>query len=151
MDILRLAKLNWLKALSPVAIATSLFLATELPANADTYIFTNSRDRHSVYSSRERKISSPRPLNVTPPRVPSLNVTPPPGRRISLPRRSSGYRYYPPRGRHRRYDRHRRYGRYDRYDRYGRYGRYDRYHRRRDYGSRRGHKKIIIINPALRY
>ena len=163
MDILRLAKLNWLKALSPFAIAASLFLVTELPANADPHIPNPSSDRHSVYSSRDRRVSSPRSLNVTPPRTRSLNTTPPPGRHISLPNRSSRYRHYPSHGRYRRYDRHRRYnrrydrhrrynrhGRYNRYDRYDRYNRYDRYDRRRGHRNRRGYKKIIIINPALR-
>ena len=134
MDMLNITKFNWLKTLSPVAIAASVFLAGELPANAVPHISAPSSNRYSVYSSRPRKISSSQ----------SLTITPPPGRHISLPRLSSRYRYYPSHGRYHRYDRHHRRRVLRRRRRVLR-------RRRRVLRNRRGHKRIIIINPVLRY
>ena len=145
----KLSAFNLLKALSPLAIAASIFVATEAPAEAVPRIYVPSSRHHSGYS-RSRRVAPP-----------SLNVTPLPGRHIPLPR--SSRHYY-----HRSHDRvlrgsfaDRYRSRYDKYDRYDRryrdrdYDRYDHRYRDRDYKKYdrdgRVYRRRIIITPVLKY
>ena len=151
----KLSAFNLLKALSPLAIAASIFVATEAPAEAVPRIYVPSSRHHSGYSRSRRVAPS------------SLNVTPLPGRHIPLPRSSRHYdRRYHDRYRSRydnydrRYDRRYRDRDYDRkYDRRYRdrdYDRkYDRRYRDRDYDrydrDGRVYRRRIIITPVLKY
>ena len=129
----KLSTFNWFKVLSPVALAASIFLAAETPVDAIPHISVSGSRDSSGYSYRNRTISAP----------PSLNITPPAGRHISLPR-SSRSRYY-------RRSRDRYYSREDCRDGYRRKRRYSHRRRRRYSHHRRGHGRIIIVNPVLRY
>lgn len=121
--MLQLAKINWLKTLSPVAIAASIFLLTELPATAIPHISLPSRSRSSIRSSQIRRHSATRSLNITP------------RTHIPLPRRSSSYYHYPSSNYY-----------------YSDYDRYDRHHRvRRVRVPKRGVTRTVIINPVLKY
>ena len=130
----KLSTFNWLKVLSPVAIAASIFLATEVPANAVPRHSSGSFYRHKTVSSS-----------------PSLTITPRSPR--SYYYRSDDYG----RGRDRyRYDGYRRRRARYRYDDDCRRGRY-RGRRRYSYGRRRygsykkGYGGLIIINPGRKY
>ncbi|MGK7947406.1 MAG: hypothetical protein AB4368_01030 [Xenococcaceae cyanobacterium] len=100
----KISTFNWLKTISPLAVAAAIFLATETPAKAIPHISVYSERDNSGYYYR-RRITAP----------PSLNITPPPGRHIPLPS-SSRYRYrhypYRDRGYYRYHDKNR--NRYDR-------------------------------------
>ena len=127
----KLSTFNLLKVLSPIAIAASIFLATEAPANAVPRHSPRSFYRHKTVSS------------------PSLTITPRSPR--SYYYRSEDYR----RGRA-RYDGYRRRRARYRYDddcRRGRYRGRRRYSNgRRRYGSyKKGYGGLIIINPGRRY
>ena len=127
----KLSTFNWFKVLSPVALAAGIFLAAETPVEAIPHISVSGGRDSSGYSYRRSTISAP----------PSLNITPPRGRHISLPR-SSRSRYY------RRRSRDRYYSREDCRDGYRGKRRYS-HRRRRDYSNRR--RGVVIINPVLRY
>ncbi|WP_036485265.1 hypothetical protein [Myxosarcina sp. GI1] len=88
---------SWRKVIYSLAVATSAFLATELPVNAlpETAL--------QIAQVRSRAIA-PR----------SLNVTPPPGRHIPLPSGRSSYDRYHHRGYDFYGDRHTRYRHRDR-------------------------------------
>ncbi len=128
----KLSTFNLLKVLSPIAIAASIFLATEVPANAVPRHSSGSFYRHKIVSSS-----------------PSLTITPRSSR--SYYYRSEDYR----RGRDRYNGYRRRRARY-RYDDDCRRGRY-RGRRRYSNGRRRysSYNKryggLIIINPGRRY
>ena len=137
----KLSASNLLKALSPLAIAASIFVATEAPAEAVPRIYVPSSRHHSGYS-RSRRVAPP-----------SLNVTPLPGRHIPLPR-SSRHHYRRSRDRYRsRYDKYD--NRYDRRYRDRYYNRYDRRYRDRKYDRHdrdsRVYRRRIIITPVLKY
>ncbi|MGK7936663.1 MAG: hypothetical protein AB4206_12825 [Xenococcaceae cyanobacterium] len=125
----KLSAFNLLKALSPLAIAASMLVVTEAPTEAVPHIYVPSSRYHSGYS-RSRIVAPP-----------SLNVTPPPGRHIPLPRSSRHY-YRPSRARYR--------SRYDDYDR-----RYERRYRDRyyddSYRDGRVYRRKIMITPVLKY
>ena len=137
----KLSAFNLLKALSPLAIAASIFVATEAPAEAVPHIHVPSSRHHSGYS-RHRRVAPP-----------SLKATPLPRRHISLPRSSRHY-YHRSRDRYRsRYDDYdRRYERRyrDRYD-----DRYERRYRDRydddSYRDGRVYRRKIMITPVLKY
>lgn len=136
--MLKLSRFNWLKALSPIAIAASVCLATEIPANAVPHTPLPSSRHSSGNLYRQRRVVAP----------PSLNITAPAGRHTPLPRSSRSY-YYRSRDRHRSRDRY--YSREDCRD--GDRGRRRSRQRRRDrYRShRKGYRGVIIINPGRRY
>ena len=106
--MLKLSTPNWLKILSPVALAAGIFLATALPAKAVPRVSVSTSRYSSGTPYRHRKVVSP----------PSLNIIPPPGTHTPLPTkyRANSYR--------------------SRYSRGERYYRGDRYHRSRNYRSR---------------
>ena len=149
--MLKLSTLNWLKVFSPLAIAASIFLATEVPVNAVPRISV-SGSRHSSGSFYRHKTVSPSS---------SLNITPRSGTHIPLTRsprsyyyRSNDYRRGRDRSRYRGYRRGRdRYRYYDDCRRRDRYrGRRRSYQGRRRYGSyKKGYGGLIIINPGRRY
>ena len=126
--MLKLSRFNWLKVLSPVAIAASIFVATEVPAEAVPHIYAPSNRYASKDYYRQRRPVAPA----------SLTITPPAGNHISLPR-SSRYKYYRTRDRD-RYHHHD-----DCHDRYRGRRRY-RNRRSRHYRNyrKRGRRVLII-------
>lgn len=116
----KISPFNWLKALSPLAISATMLLAIETPAQAIPHISIYSGRHDSGNYYRQRRVYAP----------PSLNITPPPGRHIPLPRYSQD-NYYPHGSRG--------------------YSHYHHHHdrKRRHYDKR--YKRVIIINPVYRY